>query len=168
MKYTTRIATLLAAAAAVLAGVLPASAASSNISAQTACMKATATHKAYQCPAMLTGPAHWQMGQHPASLYTGNGHAPFLTGLYWTVDQHSSARAHGILHTYKTACLKGSNPGGCKQYKIRATMVLGSVRWHQVDPLDGGWYWSAMSWQYAGKGFSAPRAWHVSRGLWRP
>lgn len=170
MKGKTRIAVWSAALVVSVAGAALGHAvanASTNISPQTTCMKVSAKHKAYECPATVTGPERWEVNQHPGGLYMGNGHAPYLTGLYWTVDQHSEGKAHGTLHTYRTACLKGPNPSGCKQVRVKVTIVLTVPKWHQVDPLDGGYYWSAMAWRYTGTGLAAPRNWHISKGFWR-
>jgi hypothetical protein len=125
----------------------------------------------YNCPAVLTNQAGWTGSQQPGGLYFGNGHAPYLTGLSWPVDQHSEAKAHGTLHTYKSACLQtGSRT--CRQYRIRASLVFSRTKFHCGPKVQGhcadGYFYSVLKASYPGTGFNMPRRMAVSkRGYWR-
>jgi hypothetical protein len=155
-----RIAAALAAGVLIAAGAGAASAATAHPSKCTA----------WTCPAVMTNLGPWAPALWPSSLYMGNGHAPYLTGLKWPKYLHAGATAKGILHTWKTSCLKtGSRT--CKQYKLAVTASLSHTLFHcgpkWQGKCTGGYFYSLMNWAYKGTGFAAPREWDVVKGWWK-
>jgi hypothetical protein len=118
----------------------------------------------------MTNLGPWWPASKPASLYMGNGYAPYLTGLKWPKYGHKAATAKGTLHTYKRACLK-TGSRYCKQYKLAVTASLSHTKFHCVAIINGkcsgGYYFSLMTWAWKGTGFAAAHEWDVNKhGYW--
>lgn len=166
-KWLWRTAAVVAVAIGVFLGSYVHAHAATASTAKSVCVKHPS---ARNCPAVLNNQGAWSASLYPADLYFGNGHAPYLTGLSWPVYQHSEAKAHGILHAYKTACIKGPNPSGCKQYKIKISLLLNHTKFHCGSDGNGcqdGYYYSVLNDSYTGKGLNMPHRWVARKGYWQ-
>ena len=114
----------------------------------------------WQCPAVLTDQAPWTPQIKPTVLYTGQGGAPYLTGLSWSSYGHGGAAGRGILHAERSGCTPSAR---CVYYTHPVTVTMSGTQLHGR----GEYYYSRMRWAYTAANAQAQHSWKVRGGYWR-
>jgi hypothetical protein len=113
-------------------------------------------------PVVYSRVAGWHGGQvRPASIYVGEGGAPYVNALRWPGWTVAGAQADGDLHAQKSGCARPAYQ--CPYQRFRVKVQLSQVKIH-----DGVRYYTRMRWTYTKNHVRHVIRWTISGGYWEP